>query len=103
MVCEFCLDLHFKGRVGVYEVFQIDDEVKQVIESGASINQLKMIFKKQRQKYLLEHAIIRAVAGETSLQEVVRVFRTGDGHSSSSSKKKPPAVRSATHEVPTDE
>jgi type II secretory ATPase GspE/PulE/Tfp pilus assembly ATPase PilB-like protein len=95
MVCEFCLDLRFKGRVGVYEVFTIDDEVKQVIEAGGSVNQLKMLFKKQRQKYLLENAMNRAVAGETSLQEVVRVFRSEPPPA-----KKKPSTSSSKQPIP---
>jgi type II secretory ATPase GspE/PulE/Tfp pilus assembly ATPase PilB-like protein len=95
MVCEFCLDLRFKGRVGVYEVFTIDDELRQVIEAGGSVNQLKMLFKKQREKYLLENAMARAVAGETSLQEVVRVFR-----SEPSPARKKSAAPSAKHPIP---
>jgi len=78
LVCEFCLDLRFKGRVGIFELFGIDDEVKQVILSGGSVNQLKMLFKKQRQKYLQEQALIHAVSGDTSLQEVARVLRAGE-------------------------
>lgn len=85
MVCEFCLDLHFKGRIGVYEMFQVDDEVRQVVQAGGSINQLKMLFKKQRQKYLQELALARAVAGDTSLQEIARVLRASETPSSSSS------------------
>jgi len=83
IVCEFCLDLRFKGRTGVYELFVIDDEVKQVVMAGGSVNQLKMLFKKQRQKYLQENALARAVAGDTSLQEVARVLRAGESGSAS--------------------
>jgi general secretion pathway protein E len=75
MICEFCLDLRFKGRIGVFEIFLIDDEVIDVVVAGGSVNQLKMLFKKQRQKYLLEQGLARAVVGDTSLQEVVRVIR----------------------------
>lgn len=84
VVCEFCLDLRFKGRTGVYEIFLIDDEVRQVVLAGGSVNQLKMLFKKQRQKYLQEQALARAVEGETSLQEVVRVLRAGESQPASS-------------------
>jgi type II secretory ATPase GspE/PulE/Tfp pilus assembly ATPase PilB-like protein len=85
MVCDFCLDLRFRGRVGVFEMFQIDDDVRQVVQAGGSINQLKMLFKKQRQRYLQEAALARAVAGDTSLQEVARVLRAGEGGGTSGS------------------
>lgn len=73
--CEFCQDLHFKGRFGVYELFLVDDEVRQAIASGGTVNQLKTIFRKQRLRYLQELALAQVEAGETSIQEVLRVLR----------------------------
>jgi type II secretory ATPase GspE/PulE/Tfp pilus assembly ATPase PilB-like protein len=93
VVCEFCLDLRFKGRTGVYELFVIDDEVSQVVQAGGSVNQLKMLFKKQRQKYIGDMAIAKAVEGETSLQEVARALRAGGEPSSSSSSPAPSTAR----------
>src|SRR6185369_13043070 len=89
LVCEFCQDMRFVGRVGVYETFAIDDEVKQVIVGGGTVNQLKAIFRKQRQKYLQEAALARVEAGDTSVQEVLRVMgpQGGSGGSSSSGAK----------------
>jgi type II secretory ATPase GspE/PulE/Tfp pilus assembly ATPase PilB-like protein len=74
MICEFCQDMHFVGRVGVFETFNIDDEVRNVVVSGGSDNQLKAIFRKQRQKYLQEAALARVELGDTSVQEVLRVL-----------------------------
>ncbi len=73
--CDFCHDLHFKGRVGVFEVFAADEEVKQVIAAGGSINQLKALFRKQRCKLLLEQSMGLVEAGDTSVQEVLRVLK----------------------------
>ena len=96
--CDFCHDLHFKGRKGVFEFLGIDDDVRQIIEAGASPNQLKMQFKKQKQRYLQENAIAVAVAGETSLQEVARILKSGDDAGSkakrSSSSARPTAPKS---------
>jgi type II secretory ATPase GspE/PulE/Tfp pilus assembly ATPase PilB-like protein len=77
MICEFCQDMRFVGRVGVFETFIIDDEVRNVIVSGGSDNQLKAIFRKQRQKYLQEAALSRVELGDTSVQEVLRVLGSG--------------------------
>jgi general secretion pathway protein E len=75
VVCEFCQDMRFRGRSGIYEIFAVDDEVRTAIARGGSINELKMLFKKQKRRYLQEAALIKAVAGETSLQEVARVMK----------------------------
>jgi type II secretory ATPase GspE/PulE/Tfp pilus assembly ATPase PilB-like protein len=85
--CEFCHDVHFKGRSGVYEMFVIDDDAREVINAGRSPNQ---IFKKQRGRYLQEEALELVQAGQTSVQEVLRVLNaTGGGGGGSA--KRPPA------------
>lgn len=76
--CEFCHDLRYKGRFGVFELFNIDDEVRQTVLSGGSMNQVKTVFRKQRGQYLQEAALAQVVAGETSVQEVLRVMRGGE-------------------------
>ena len=73
--CTFCYDLAFKGRTGVYEIFTIDDEVRKIIETGGSENQLKQVFRKQRGKLIQEMALAQVKAGETSVEEVLRVLK----------------------------
>ena len=75
ILCEFCQELRYKGRFGVYEMFVIDDEVRQAVIAGGSVNQLKTLFRKQRRQYLQEIALAQVVTGETSVQEVLRVLR----------------------------
>ena len=90
IVCEFCKELYFKGRIGVYELFLIDDDVRAVVEAGGSLNQLKAAFRKQRGKYLQESALAQVEAGETSVQEVLRVMKDdGSGGSTSGARPKP--------------
>lgn len=78
VLCEFCHELYFKGRTGVFEVFLIDDEVRQQIVAGASLNQLKSAFRKQQAKYLQEQALQLVESGDTSVQEVLRVLKIGE-------------------------
>jgi type II secretory ATPase GspE/PulE/Tfp pilus assembly ATPase PilB-like protein len=79
LICEFCQDMHFVGRVGVFETFIVDDEVRSVIAAGGSVNQLKALFRKQRQKLLQEAALGRVESGDTSVQEVARVLGASSG------------------------
>jgi type IV pilus assembly protein PilB len=76
--CEFCKDLRFKGRTGVFEFFVIDDEAREQIAAGASGNQLRAVFRKGKGKFLQEEALALVEKGETSVQEVLRVMKTGD-------------------------
>ena len=101
--CEFCNELHYKGRTGIYEVLVVDDAVKQVAtttmtpEQNASL--MKTAFRKQRGKYLQESGLALVERGETSVQEVLRVLKPADAAppgsgkpSRSSSRRKPPSA-----------
>lgn len=87
ILCEFCDELHYKGRTGFFEFFVIDEDAKQAVLAGASPTQLKMAFRKQRAKYLQEQALLLVEKGDTSVQEVLRVLKPeGEGP------KPPPAA-----------
>ena len=77
--CEFCKDLRFKGRTGVFEMFVIDDEAKEKIVAGASLNELRAAFRKQRGRFLQEEALALVQKGDTSVQEVLRVLKGAEG------------------------
>lgn len=76
--CEFCKELRYKGRFGVFEILDIDDDVRQIVNSGGSVNQLKAIFRKQRNRFLQEMALMQVSEGETSVQEMLRVLRADE-------------------------
>lgn len=75
--CEFCQELRYTGRFGVFEVMTIDEEMRSAISAGGSANQLKASFRKQKGKLLQEMALARVEAGDTSLAEVKRVMEVG--------------------------
>jgi len=88
--CEFCKELMFKGRIGVYEILIVDDDVRAVVEAGGSANQLKAVFRKQRGMYLQENALLQVALGDTSIQEVLRVMRADEGPKSGGGGSAPP-------------
>jgi type IV pilus assembly protein PilB len=73
--CTFCQELRFKGRFGVYEVFTVDKDTRQKIAAGGSPSELKQVFRRQRGRLLQEMALSAVEAGETSVQEVIRVMK----------------------------
>lgn len=92
--CEFCKELRYKGRFGVYEIMDVDDDVRQIVNSGGSVNQLKAIFRKQRNRFLQEVALMQVSEGETSVQEMLRVLRD-DTAATASSGARPAATRTS--------
>ena len=84
--CEFCHDLRFKGRQGVFEIMTIDDEMRLAITGGKPI---EPVFRRQRGRFLQDEALALVEAGETSIQEIKRVMRPGAADA-------PPANESAS-------
>ena len=71
--CPSCGDTGFKGRVGIYELFIMTDEIREMILDNASNSE---VLKKARQtgmKTLKEDGIEKVKRGYTTVQEVMRV------------------------------
>jgi general secretion pathway protein E len=71
--CGACRGTGFKGRQAVAEVLQLDDELRELIASRASIRQIKEYAVKKGTKFLHQAALEMAFAGQTTLEEVQRV------------------------------
>jgi type II secretory ATPase GspE/PulE/Tfp pilus assembly ATPase PilB-like protein len=77
--CEFCKELRYHGRFGVFEIMVVDDDLRSVVASGGSVNQIKAAFRKQKGRLLQEMALSAVEAGDTSLAEVKRVMEAAAG------------------------
>jgi general secretion pathway protein E len=71
--CGACRGTGFKGRQAVAEILQLDDELRELIASRASIRQIKEQAAKKGTKFLHQAALEMAYAGQTTLEEVQRV------------------------------
>ncbi|RMG84232.1 MAG: type II secretion system protein GspE, partial [Candidatus Dadabacteria bacterium] len=71
--CANCADTGFKGRVALYEVMVITDEIKELILNGASSLELKAEAVRQGMKTLRMSGITKLMEGVTTMEEVVRV------------------------------
>lgn len=70
--CEFCQDLRFNGRTGVFEIMTMTDDLRQAIAAGKPV---EPVFRKSRAKFLQEEALALVEKGDTSVQEVKRVLK----------------------------
>lgn len=70
--CEKCTNTGYKGRIGLYEVMEIDDEIKELILVGASTSELRMKAKEKGMVTLRESGINKIKGGVTSIEEVLR-------------------------------
>jgi type IV pilus assembly protein PilB len=70
--CSNCNNRGYKGRVGLYEVLEITDELRELILVGASALELKKKGVEQGMITLRRSGLIKVMAGLTTLEEVIR-------------------------------
>jgi type IV pilus assembly protein PilB len=70
--CDTCSGTGYKGRVGLYEVMEIDDEVKELILSGGSAYELREKAMANGMLTLRDSGLQKIRDGVTSIDEVMR-------------------------------
>lgn len=71
--CEECNNKGYSGRTGIYELLVVDDEIRHAVTSGGDAGQVKKIAVAKGLLTLRDDGLRKAMAGETSLDEILRV------------------------------
>ncbi|OYP29474.1 type II secretion protein ATPase [Rhodopirellula sp. MGV] len=69
--CERCRQTGYRGRVAVFEVIRINQQLKDMIQSGESVGNMKRLAAKSGMKSLAQSALVKVVDGMTSLEEAI--------------------------------
>ena len=64
----------YRGRIGVFEVFSIDQEIEKLILKSPAVSEIRNLVIKKGMKTLLEDAFLKVIQGKTDLEEVERVL-----------------------------
>jgi len=70
--CSICNNTGYKGRVGLYEVMSIKEEIKELILSRASTSEVKKEAMRLGMKTLRQSGIFKIRDGLTTIEEVLR-------------------------------
>jgi type IV pilus assembly protein PilB len=70
--CATCNKGGYKGRTGLYEVMEVNDELRELILVGASALELKKKAMEQGMITLRRSGLIKAALGQTTMEEVLR-------------------------------
>jgi type IV pilus assembly protein PilB len=70
--CATCNNTGYKGRVGLYEVMEINDDVRELILVGASALELKKKALETGMITLRRSGLLKVAAGLTTMEEVLR-------------------------------
>ena len=72
--CPYCQGLGYHGRIGIYEVLDIDDEIKQVINQGeVKEYDIERLALKKGMITMVQDGLLKAIRGITTVEEVLRV------------------------------
>ena len=71
--CVKCYDSGYQGRKGIYEILELNPEIRAMMDDEADANSIRRLFQDQGGETLLHQGLKLAELGETSLEEVGRV------------------------------
>jgi len=69
--CENCRSMGYRGRMGIFEIFIIDDEVRFMINDRASTLQLRKRARELGMRTLREDGVRKVLSGLTTAEEVI--------------------------------
>ena len=85
--CEHCRGTGYSGRLGIYEVLLLDDDLRDLIATRPSVTDLRRLCQEKGMVSLRDDGLRKLRAGTTTLEEVLRA--TEDVHTDESKKEGP--------------
>jgi type II secretion system protein E len=71
--CEQCRGTGYKGRMGIFEIFILDDEVRHMINKRSSTLNLRQRARELGMRTLREDGVRKVLAGLTTAEEVISI------------------------------
>ncbi|HEX4629523.1 MAG TPA: ATPase, T2SS/T4P/T4SS family [Chthoniobacterales bacterium] len=71
--CEECRQTGYKGRIGIFEIFVLDDHVRHMINNRCSTLRLRQQARELGMRTLREDGVRKVLAGLTSAEEVISI------------------------------
>jgi len=71
--CDHCRNTGYKGRVGIYELLTVDDQLRDVIARNPNVAELRRLCLERGMVTLRVDGLRKASRGITSVEEVLRV------------------------------
>lgn len=76
--CDSCGHTGYKSRAGIYEVLDNTEAVQKLIVSGATSEDIQATAIKDGMMTMQVDGLIKALRGQTSIEEILRVTASGD-------------------------
>jgi len=73
--CKFCKNEGYKGRIGIFEIIEMTPELEEIIIAGSTDAKLKEEGKRQGMITMFQDAVLKALRGSISFEEVLRITK----------------------------
>ncbi len=73
--CTGCGQTRYEGRVGIFEVMEVNDEIRQAITAQKDAQTIKKIAIKVGMKTMVEDGLAKVKDGVTTIEEVIRATK----------------------------
>jgi type IV pilus assembly protein PilB len=71
--CAKCFGTGYRGRIGLYEVLAVDDDIRDIVATGGSVLEIQRAARSKGVASLREDGITKVLEGSTSYLELLRV------------------------------
>lgn len=71
--CDACNNTGYKGRIGIFELFYLDEEIKSSILKSPSVYDLKKLAEQKGMITMKQEGFVKILNGLTTIEEVVSV------------------------------
>jgi len=77
--CKECLNIGYKGRLGVHEVLYVNDRMREMIARNSADRELMQVAREEGMFTLFEDGFNKVLGGVTSIEEITRISTPPEG------------------------
>ena len=74
--CDKCRRTGYKGRIGIYEFMEMDEDLRDKVASNPPLTELRRFARQKGMKCLREDGLAKVAAGVTTVEEIMRATET---------------------------
>ncbi len=76
--CEACLQMGYRGRIGLFELLEVSEEIRSKIQAQSNASEIKQLAKAGGMIDLRADGLMKVEKNLTTKEEVLRVSEAGE-------------------------